>query len=55
MGENILVGNVEKDPNACRNQVTPLDIGETMRSLRLELEIYKEDNESLIKTKEEWK
>jgi hypothetical protein len=53
MGENIQVGNAEIESNGCRNQVTPLDIVETMRSIRVELQSYIADNERIIKAQEE--
>ena len=37
MGENFKVGNDETESNGRRNQVTPLDIASTMRSLRVQL------------------
>ena len=37
MGENIQVENVETISYGRRNQVTPLDIAETMRTLIVEL------------------
>ena len=49
MGENIEVGNVVTWSNGCKNQETPLDISKTMRSLKVEIQICKQDNGRLIK------
>ena len=53
MGDNIQVENVETESNGRRNQETPLDIVATMRSLRVELQSCREDNERMIKDQEE--
>ena len=53
MGENIHVGNVEAKFNERRFQDTPLDFVGTMRSLRVEMQSYREDNERLVKAKED--
>ena len=53
MGENVHVGNVEIESNGIRIQETPLDIAATMRSLRVELQSCREDNERIIKSQEE--
>ena len=53
MGENIWVGNTKTESNGRRYQETPLDITTTMRSLRVELQSYGEDNERMIKDQEE--
>ena len=53
MGENIRVGNVERKSNGRRFQDIPPDFAATMRSLRLEMQIYKQDNERMIKAQEE--
>ena len=50
MGENVRVGNVETESNGRRFQDTPLDFVATMRSLRVEMQSYKEDNERLVKS-----
>jgi hypothetical protein len=43
------VKNAETESNECRNQETPRDIAETMRSLKVEIRCYRADNERLIK------
>ena len=53
MGENVRVGNDETESNGRRNQETPPDIAATMRSLRVELQSCKEDNERMIKAQED--
>ena len=49
MGENICVGNAETESNGRRFQETPQDFAATMRSLRVEMQSYREDNERLVK------
>ena len=49
MGENIRVGNVETKSNGRRYQETPSDIVATMRSLKVEMQSCREDNERMIK------
>ena len=49
IGENIRFGNAEIDSNGRRYQETPPDIPATMRSLRVEMKSYREDNERMIK------
>ena len=49
MGENIQVGNVETESNGRKYQETPPDFVATMRSLRVEMQSYKVDNEILVK------
>ena len=53
MGENIRVGNDETESNGRIFQDTPPYFAATMRSLRVEMQIYKEDNEILVKAQEE--
>ena len=53
MGENIRVGNVETESNGRRYQETPPNFLATMRSLWVEMQIYREDNERLVKAQEE--
>ena len=53
MGENINVGNVETESNGRILQETPLDFAATMRSLRVEMQSYRGDNERLVKAQEE--
>ena len=49
LGKNVHVGNAETKSNGRRFQETPLDFAATMRSLRVEMQSYKEDNERLVK------
>ena len=49
MGENVQVGNVETESNGRRLQETPPDFVATMRSLMVEMQSYKENNERLVK------
>ena len=53
MGENIRVENDETKSNVRRYQETPPDVLSTMRILRVELQSYREDNEIMIKAREE--
>ena len=53
MRENFRVGNDETDSNGRIFQDTPPDFAATMRSLRVEMQIYREDNEIMIKDQEE--
>ena len=53
MGENIQIENAKTESNGRRNQETPPDIAATMRSLRVDLQSYIEDNERMIKAHEE--
>ena len=53
MGGEIRVGNVETESNGRRYQETPPDIAATMRSLRVDLQSYRENNERMIKSQEE--
>ena len=55
MGENVRVGNAETKSNGRRFQDTPLDFTATMRSLRVEMQSYRENNEILVKAQEEHK
>ena len=49
MGENIQVENAETKSNGRRNQVTPPDIVETIRSIRVELKSCRVDNDRFLK------
>ena len=49
MGKNVRVGNVETESNGRRFQDTPPDFAATMRSLRVNMQSYMEDNERLVK------
>ena len=53
MGENVWIGNAETDSNGRRFQDTPPDFAATMRSLRVEMQSHREDNEILVKALEE--
>ena len=53
MGENVRVGNDKTESNGRINQETPLDIAATMRSLRVELQSCREDNERMLKAQED--
>ena len=53
MGENVWVGNAETDSNGRMFQETPPDFAATMRSLRVEMQSYRKDNERLGKAQEE--
>ena len=53
MGENVSIGNAKTESNGRRFQDTPIDFAATMRSLRLEMESYRADNERLVKAQEE--
>ena len=53
MGENVRVGNDETEPNGRRNQETPPYIAATMRSLRVNLQSCREDNERILKAQED--
>ena len=52
MGENVRVGHSEIESNGRRFQDTPPDFAATMRSLRVEMQSYKADNERLVKAQE---
>ena len=53
MGENVRVGNDEKESNVRIFQDTPLDFAATMRSLRVDLQSCREDNERMLKAQED--
>ena len=53
MGGNFRIGNAETNSNGRRFQDTPLDFTATMRSLRVEMQSHREDNERLVKSIEE--
>ena len=53
VGQNIHVGNSETDSNGRTLQETPPYFSATMRSLRVEMKSYREDNETLVKAREE--
>ena len=49
MGENFRVGNAETESNGRRFEETPPDLVATMRSLRVEMQSYREDNEGWLR------
>ena len=49
MGENVRIGNAEIESNGRRLQETPPYFAATMRSLRVEMQSYREDNERLLR------
>ena len=49
MGGNVRIGNAEIESTRRSFQDTPPDFAATMRSLRVEMKIYREDNEILVK------
>ena len=51
--EDAMGGNVETKSNGRILQETPIDFAATMRSLRVEMQSYREDNERMIKAQEE--
>ena len=53
MGEKIQVGNAETESNGRIFQDTPPDFAATMRSIRVEMQSYRADNERLVKAQEE--
>ena len=53
MGENVRVENAEIDSNGRRYQENPPDIAAIMRTLRVEFQSYREDNERMIKAQED--
>ena len=53
MGENVRVGNDETESNGRRFQDTPPDFAATMRSLRVDLQSCREDNERMLKAQED--
>ena len=53
MGENVRIGNVETETNARMFQDAPPYFAATMRSLRVEMQTHREDNERLVKGLEE--
>ena len=53
MRENVRIGNAKTESNGRRFQYTPLDSAATMRSLRVEMQSYRENNETLVKAQEE--
>ena len=53
MGENFWFGNAETKSNGRRFQDTPPNFPATMRSLWVEMQSYRVDNEILFKAQEE--
>ena len=52
MGENVRVGNDDTYSNGRRFQDTPPDFAATMRSLRVDLQSCRENNERMLKAQE---
>ena len=52
-GQDMSVGNAETKTNGHRENVNPREFVETMRSLRMEVQSYREDNERLLKAQEQ--
>jgi hypothetical protein len=50
-GKNIIVGNAETESNGYRSRVEKENLVETMRSLKIEVQSYKVDNERLMREK----
>jgi hypothetical protein len=50
-GQNISVGNVETKSNGHRSRVEPTELVETMRSLRMEVQSYRDDNEKIMRAR----
>ena len=53
MEGNVRIGNAEIESNGRRFQDTSPDFEATMRSLRVEMQSYRADNERLVKAQEE--
>ena len=53
MGGNFQVGNAKTKSNGRRFQDTPPDFAATMRSLRVNMQSYRVDNETLVRALEE--
>ena len=53
MGGNVQVWNAETESNGTRFQDTPPYFAATMRSLRVEMQSHREDNEILVKALED--
>ena len=53
MGENVQIENAETESNGRRFQDTTPYFAATMRSLRVEMQSHKVDNERLVKALEE--
>jgi len=54
-GLNINLGNEETWSNGHRSRAKPMELIQTMKSLRMEVQSYKNDNEIIIRTQEEQK
>ena len=51
-GLNINMGNEETKFNGHRESFDPIELVEAMRSMKMEVQSYREDNEKLIRTQE---
>lgn len=47
------MGNREIESNGHRDNINPLELVETMRTLKMEVQSYRADNERLLKAQEE--
>jgi hypothetical protein len=54
-GINIILVNEETESNGHRCRVDPLELVETMKSLRMEIQIYRDGNERKTKYQEDYK
>ena len=53
VGKNVQIGNAEIESNGRRFQDTLPDFAATMRTLRVEMQSHREDNERLVKASKE--
>ena len=53
MGKNVRVGNDKTDSNGRRFQDTPSNFAATMKSLRMDLQSCREDDERMLKAQED--
>jgi len=53
IGQNINFDNEETKSNGCSSRVEPIELIETMRSLRLEVKSYKANNDKIMRGQEE--
>jgi hypothetical protein len=52
-GQNISVGNIETKSNGHRSRVEPKKLVETMRSLKMEVQRYRDENERIMRAQED--
>jgi hypothetical protein len=48
-GQNTKIGNAETESNGCKVRVEQETLLETVKSLKIEVQSYKEDNERLMR------